>query len=84
MTEAEKQTEKMLTTLAVDIAAIRQLVEADHKAIFGNGQPGLLDRMKELETARKAGTAALGIVWNIVTAVGSFAGGLILAWLSRH
>ena len=50
MTENELATQKMLTRMAEDIAAIKKTVEDDHKAVFGNGQPGLVERVTRLET----------------------------------
>lgn len=50
MTESELATQKMLTKMAEDIAAIKNTVADDHKSLFGNGQPGLIERMAKLET----------------------------------
>ena len=67
MTENELATQKMLTRMAEDIAAIKKTVEDDHKAVFGNGQPGLVERVTRLETkggivAGCAGVIASGII----------------------
>ena len=42
-----------------DIAVIRRLTEDNHKAIFGDGKPGLIERVTKLET--QAETAVWGI-----------------------
>ena len=80
MTVNELATQKMLTSLASDIAEIRRIVEEDHKRLVGSSQPGLLDRVLLLEA--KAKTA----VWLIRTAcaVGGFAVGCIANWLTSH
>ncbi len=66
MTKNELATQKMLTSMAKDIAAIKQTVEDDHKAIFGNGQPGLLTRVAKLETKVGMVSAIAGAVTGIV------------------
>ncbi|MBO4620378.1 MAG: hypothetical protein J5654_09745 [Victivallales bacterium] len=70
MTANELATQKMLTSMAKDIAAIKQTVEDDHKAIFGNGQPGLLTRVAKLETK-------VGIIAGIAGAVTGIVGGCV-------
>lgn len=80
MTDNELATQKMLTTLASDIAEIRRIVEEDHKRLVGNGKPGLLDRVLLLETSARTA------VWVIrtVCAVGGFAVGCAVNWLASH
>lgn len=52
-------TDEQFNQLLLDIGEIKRMVKDDHKAIRGNGQPGLLDRVKELET--QAAVAVWGI-----------------------
>lgn len=58
MTDHELATQKMLTRLAEDIAALKTLAEQTRRDLHGNGRPGLLDRVTRLET--KVGMVAAG------------------------
>lgn len=69
MTKDELATQKMLTRLATDTAAIKAIVEQDHKAIFGNGQPGLLDRVGKLETKVAVIAALAGLAGGTIAEI---------------
>jgi hypothetical protein len=73
-------TEEQFTQLLLDIGEIKRSVKDDHKAIRGNGQPGLLDRMKAVETKVAVG------VWGIraLCAVIGFVGGKILDVIAQR
>ena len=69
MTPDELANQKMLTRLATDIAEIKTIVKQDHKAIFGNGQPGLLDRVAKLETKVAVIAAIAGLSGGAIAEV---------------
>ena len=50
MTPDELSTQKMLTSLASDVASLKSLVEQLLKSIHGNGQPGLITTVAKLES----------------------------------
>ena len=49
MTEGER--DNLLLRISNDLEVIKAKFEDDHRAIRGNGQPGLLDRVTRLEDA---------------------------------
>lgn len=69
MTPDELATQKMLTSLATDIAEIKTIVKQDHKTIHGNGQPGLIERVSKLETKVGIIAAGAGILCSVVAEV---------------
>lgn len=76
MTDHELATQKMLTRLAADIAALKTLAEQARHDLHGNGRPGLLDRVTRLET--KVGMVA-AVAGGVVALVAS-----LLAELIKH
>lgn len=66
MNPEELSTQKMLTRMAEDIAAIKSTMEDDHRAVFGNGRPGLIERVTTLETKVAYISAIAGAVTGIV------------------
>ena len=52
-------TDAQLNQLLLDIGEIKRMVKDDHKALHGNGHPGLIERVTRLET--QAGVAIWGI-----------------------
>ena len=64
-------TEEQFNQLLLDIGEIKRMVKDDHKAIRGNGQPGLLDRVKELETQRSIGVWGIRAFCGVIGFVGS-------------
>ena len=73
-------TEKMFTRLEGKLSRIEALLEEDHKALRGNGQPGLIERVTRLEQR----TAAA--VWGIRAFCGvmGFVGGKLLDVIARR
>lgn len=55
-------TEEQLSQLLLDIGEIKRIVKDDHKAIRGNGQPGLIERVTRLETKVSIVAAVAGII----------------------
>lgn len=55
-------TEEQLSQLLLDIGEIKRIVKDDHKAIRGNGQPGLIERVTRLETKVSIVAAGAGII----------------------
>lgn len=55
-------TEEQLSQLLLDIGEIKRIVKDDHKAIRGNGQPGLIERVTRLETKVGIFAAVAGII----------------------
>ena len=55
-------TEEQLSQLLLDIGEIKRIVKDDHKAIRGNGQPGLIERVTRLETKVSIVAAIAGII----------------------
>ena len=55
-------TEEQLSQLLLDIGEIKRIVKDDHKAIRGNGQPGLIERVTRLETKVGIFAAVAGVV----------------------
>jgi len=73
MTEAELATQKMFTALIEKITgldgkieAIRTVVNDDHKALHGNGQPGLIERMTRVETKIALIASLAGVLGSAV------------------
>lgn len=63
-----------------DIAVIRRLTEDNHKAIFGDGKPGLIERVTKLEA--QAETAVWGI--RAFCAVAGYAVGKVLDIIAQR
>jgi hypothetical protein len=55
-------TEEQFSQLLLDIGEIKRIVKDDHKAIRGNGQPGLIERVTRLETKVSIVAAVAGVV----------------------
>lgn len=62
MNEYELATQKMLTRLAEDVAALKSITEQTHKDLHGHGQPGLIERVTRLETKVGIFAAVAGVV----------------------
>ena len=55
-------TQKMFTRIEGKLGKIEGMLEDDHKAIFGNGQPGLIERVTRLETKVAIFAAVAGLI----------------------
>ena len=69
MTPDELATQKMLTSLASDVSALKALTEQLLKAIHGNGQPGLIERVAKLETKVAVVAGLAGIFASAIAEV---------------
>lgn len=69
MTHDELATQKMFTSIEGKLGRIEALLETDHKAIHGNGQPGLIERVSKLETKVGIIAAGAGILCSVVAEV---------------
>lgn len=50
MTESELATQKAFTRIEGKLGKIESSTDRTEKALFGNGQPGLIERVAKLET----------------------------------
>jgi cytolysin (calcineurin-like family phosphatase) len=66
MTDHELATQKMLTRLAADIAALKTLAEQTRHDLHGNGRPGLLDRVTRLETKVGMVAGVAGVIASLL------------------
>lgn len=76
MTKFEQDVTRKLAGLEAGIEYIKDALERDYKHIHGNGSPGLIDRVKELEDWRVASQSrraeyfyAAGFVINAAIAI---------------
>jgi len=66
MTENELATQKAFTRIEGKLGKIESSTERTEKAIFGNGQAGLIERVAKLETKVGMVSAIAGAVTGIV------------------
>lgn len=77
-----------------DVVLIKAKSDATHARLFGNGQPGVVDKMEaeiqtlKLRAARDDGADSANLKWNVKVS-GAVSGlvtllGFILQWIFRH
>ena len=86
--------EELLLQMSADIAEIKTKMDADYRALYGNGKPGLLSDMAELERRMLTMENAVSAIrdsrkrnWGMVVAiaawVASAAVNIIGAWIQH-
>ena len=78
MTQFEQDVTRQLGELSAGIKAIQDALDRDYNHLHGNGKPGLLDRVKELEDWRMAcqhhyGAVAVVIAFIVNAAIALYA-----------
>lgn len=63
---ADLDTQKMFTRIEGKLGKIEGLLEDDHKALHGNGHPGLIERVAKLEVKVGIVAALAGFVASVI------------------
>ena len=77
---------KRIEGVAADVKVIRRDLQEDYKALHGNGQKGLIERVAALENRMDASHGAWQIVKEIggwIVAIIAAALNLFIAWKSK-
>ena len=69
MTESELATQKAFTRIEGKLGKIESSTDRTEKALFGNGQPGLIERVAKLETKVGVIAGLAGFVASVVAAI---------------
>jgi len=59
--------EKEIVELCVHMNNVMRKVDDIHKHLVGNGRPGLLERVSNMEVGAKIGYVIIGVVISVVT-----------------
>ena len=69
MTESELATQKAFTRIEGKLGKIESSTDRTEKALFGNGQPGLIERVAKLETKVGVIAGIAGFVASVVAEI---------------
>lgn len=69
MTESELATQKAFTRIEGKLGKIESSTDRTEKALFGNGQPGLIERVAKLETKVGLIAGLAGFMASVVAEV---------------
>lgn len=87
--------EDLLLQMSADIAEIKTKMDADYRALYGNGKPGLLSGMAELDKRMTAMEGAVKSIlesrrrnWGMVVAIAAWVASVLVnlfsAWIQRR
>lgn len=91
ITQLEKDLAKLVYILEEDVkhrsefrGRIESLIHKHEEAIYGNGKPGVLTRMKEVETAQENHKLNIRVIWGAFVAIVFKIAYDFVAFLSRR
>lgn len=80
MTENER--DNLILKIASDVEVIKHDLEHDYKALYGNGKPGLIAEVQELNTQVRLIKQSQAGWRQALHYIGSILSGGIVAWLT--